>query len=168
MCTFAKALSTLLSPQGDLDSWRMGTATGPYCGPTDHTRAGPTWAIPSSLSEGTNDQKRWQKVSPLCPGWTFPNRTLFHHHFLRLYPRHPSPCRRLSCRGRQHLTSSLICSTCSSSSSFLSVSVLFFFNNDWPIRAANSRSRSFCERQKRGQRLRKPMHPAGAHRTPCQ
>lgn len=41
------------------------------------------------------------------------------------------------------LTSSLMCSTCSSSSSFLSVSVLFFFNNDWPMRAANSRSRSF-------------------------
>ena len=79
-----------------------------------------------------------------------------------------APADGCSCRGCQRLTSSLMCSTCSSSSSFLSVSVLFFFSNDWPIRAANSRSRSFCERQKWEQKLRKPMHPAGAHRTPCQ
>lgn len=45
----------------------------------------------------------------------------------------------------KNLTSSLMCSTCSSRSSFLSVSDLFFFNSDWPIRAANSKSRSFCE-----------------------
>lgn len=38
-----------------------------------------------------------------------------------------------------------MCSTCSSRKSFLSVSDLFFFNSDWPIRAANSKSRSFCE-----------------------
>lgn len=49
--------------------------------------------------------------------------------------------------GRVRRTSSLMCSTCSSSSSFLSLSVLFFFSSDWPMRAANSRSRSFC-RQK--------------------
>lgn len=55
-------------------------------------------------------------------------------------PRPRKPLRRL-------LTSSRMCSTCSSSSSFLSVSVLFFFSNDWPIRAANSKSRSFCGRQ---------------------
>lgn len=42
-------------------------------------------------------------------------------------------------------TSSLMCSTCSSRNSFLSVSDLFFFKSDWPIRAANSKSRSFCE-----------------------
>lgn len=45
----------------------------------------------------------------------------------------------------KNLTSSLMCSTCSSRKSFLSVSDLFFFNSDWPIRAANSKSRSFCE-----------------------
>jgi hypothetical protein len=27
---------------------------------------------------------------------------------------------------------------------------LFFFNNDWPIRAANSKSRSFYKRQEGG------------------
>lgn len=46
--------------------------------------------------------------------------------------------------GRVRPTSSLMCSTCSSSSSFLSLSVLFFFSSDCPMRAANSRSRSFC------------------------
>lgn len=46
--------------------------------------------------------------------------------------------------GRVRRTSSLTCSTWSSSSSFLSLSVLFFFSSDCPMRAANSRSRSFC------------------------
>lgn len=80
-------------------------------------------------------------------------------------PPHPGTYRRLCC---QLLTSSLMCSTCSSSSSFLSVRVLFFFSNDWPIRAANSKSRSFCEKQKREQTFRKPVLPAGAHRIQCQ
>lgn len=64
-----------------------------------------------------------------------------------------------------------MCSTCSSSSSFRSVRVLFFFSNDWPIRAANSKSRSFCEKQKWKQRVKKkkkknkknPRLPAGTN-----
>lgn len=65
------------------------------------------------------------------------------------------------------LTSSRMCSTCSSSSSFLSVRVLFFFNNDWPILAASSKSRSFYERQEGEFRLN-PVHPGGANRAQCQ
>lgn len=53
----------------------------------------------------------------------------------------PHHCRYLK---HENLTSSLMCSTCSSRNSFLSVSDLFFFKSDWPIRAANSKSRSFC------------------------
>lgn len=42
-------------------------------------------------------------------------------------------------------TSSFAISSCSSSISFRAVSSWFCFRRDWPIRAANSRSRSFCK-----------------------
>lgn len=42
------------------------------------------------------------------------------------------------------ITSSWAISSCSSSSLLRSVRALFCLSSDWPIRAANSRSRSFC------------------------
>jgi len=49
------------------------------------------------------------------------------------------------------VTSSLANSSCSSSSSLRSVRLRFCFSRDCPMRAASSRSRSFCEGQVQGQ-----------------
>lgn len=53
-------------------------------------------------------------------------------------------CQVRLCMMRLVYTSSFAISSCSSSISLRAVSSWFCFRRDWPIRAANSRSRSFC------------------------
>lgn len=98
-CTLSpEALSAFLSPQGDLDSWRMGTVTGPDCGPTDHTRAGQLG--PSVLIvKGVNDQKRWQRSQPSVSGLGFSQQDPVPSSLSSAVPRHQDPADWLSCRG---------------------------------------------------------------------
>lgn len=75
------------------------------------------------------------------PHWNAgtPSENVYKAITVRLRPiRKPRIC--LGCKR----TFSLASATCSSSCSFCSASSLFFSSSVWPIRAASSRSRSFC------------------------
>lgn len=100
--------------------------------------------------EGASGHGQGDRSHPRPPGWA------------RRGPR-PGPCTRGA------VTSSLANSSCSSRSSLRSVRLRFCFSRDCPMRAASSRSRSFCKGQvcvSRGlSPALPPPSPALAH--PC-
>ena len=104
--------------------------------------AHPSWTGRDAAERPTLGGEEWREEERNVRDWLMLERT---HVFLKMYGIIKNGLQ--TSIFERSRTSSRMCSTCSSNRPFRSLRVLFFFSSDWPMRAASSRSRSFCTRR---------------------